>query len=414
MSDLQVNSPLTDGQLGVDGHDINNVTGTATITSDFVGGKSSAGSPVNTDQLLLLRVDNTYARLLYSSAFNTDVIRKAVGFAGAPNAIINGDMSVWQRNTIFNNIATATYCADRWRVDWVMATGRINITLVDLAGALPGSAFNPQPLYALRATVATSQASLLASEIFVINQRIEKLRAKMLFDNASSFSIWLRTSVAGTYSIAIRNADNSQFYKQDVSIGTPNVWQRVTIENIAAMPTGSGSWGATQTDACYTVSVCLAAGTNFQATQQNVWTSGNKVATASQTNLLATAAATFDMTLAQHEPGTVCTSFMWTGFDVELWKCRRYAYTLTGYPLGLAFDAANLNSAGIVAFPNQMRTTPTLEAGGTYTVNLGNAGTVALATIPPPNTQAAVFRNSAVNWTANAGVAVAATLTAEL
>jgi hypothetical protein len=348
---------------------LNNITATATIDPAFVSSKVQASSPVNTDQLLILRVDNTYARLLYGSAFNQDVLRKAVGPIGGTSAVINGDMSVWQRNTTFNNVANTAYTADRWRCDYVMATGKVNITQLDLSGSLVGTVNNHQPKYALRATVATLQASLLSTEFFTISQRIEKQRARKLFDNPSSLEIWFRTSITGTYSVVLRNADTSQFYKRDVSIGTPNVWQRVTIENIAAMPTGSGSWGTNETDMSYIISVCLAGGSNFQATQQNAWTSGNMLCTASQTNFIDNAAATFDMCLCQHEPGTVCSSFLPMDLDDSLFYCQRYhckSWAL-GTAEGTATTINDCYSTAISAsatpgiqFPVRMRAVPTL------------------------------------------------------
>jgi hypothetical protein len=394
MSYILCNSPIADGSLGVDGHTLNALVNTATIDPSFYTGQTLAGSPANTDTLLLVRQDGTFARIIYSNILNQDVVRKALGNVGAPNAIINGDMAVWQRNNTFNNVANAAYTADRWRCDYVMATGKFNITQLDLGGSLAGTVNNYQPRYALRATVATTQGSLLSTEFFTISQRVEKQRARFLYDNVHSLEIWLRTSVAGTYSVCIRNADSSQFYKQDVSIGTPNAWQRVTIQNIPAMPTASGSWGTNETDFSYQVSVCIAAGSNFQATQQNVWTAGNMLATASQTNLLATGAATFDICLCQHEPGPVSTGFLPAAFDENLWQCGRYrcqsyqygtapgTATSVGQCAGVATSATG--AIANIAFPNRMRAIPTVAffkpstdgsgADGATTASAANVG----------------------------------------
>jgi hypothetical protein len=382
MGDLSTAKVINDGQLGVDGHDLMQLVTMGVINPDFVSAKTQANAPANTDQLLMLRQDNTYARILYNALFNQDVIRKAIGPIGAVGTLINGDMAIWQRNTSFANIANAAYCADRWRADYVMATGKISVTQVDLSGSLPGSATTHQPRYCLRATVATQQASLLAGEFFTISQRVEKQRARMLFDNVHSLSIWLRSSVAGTFSVSLRNADTSQFYKTDVSIATPNVWQRVTIQNIPAFPTGSGSWGTNETDLCYSVSVCLAAGTTFQSATQNAWAAGNMLATSSQTNLLATSSATFDVCLVQHEPGSVSSAFVPAGEDEVLWECQRYyAKSLNrsvypgsvqnnGNPSFIATSTAG--AVGWSPFPNKMRTgSPTVSL---YVPSSGAAG----------------------------------------
>src|SRR5258708_12000075 len=97
------------------------------------------------------------------------------------------------------------------------------------------------------------------------------------------------------------------------------------------MPTGTGSWGTAETDFAYQISVCLGCGVTFQSTQENAWNNGNFYATASQTNLLATAGATFDMCLAQHEPGAVCTAFAPMDFHENLCQCQPYHYQSYDY-----------------------------------------------------------------------------------
>src|SRR5258708_18642102 len=135
------------------------------------------------------------------------------------------------------------------------SAGDLRMSIIALNHAL-NEALTHCTRWCLRATVATSQASLLSGEFFTISQRVELNNARKLFDNAHSFSIWLRTSVAGSYGVSMHNADASHFYKFTVSIGSPNVWQRVPLPNIPAMPTGTGSWGTNETDFSYQISVC--------------------------------------------------------------------------------------------------------------------------------------------------------------
>ena len=382
MSDITTTKVITDGQLGLNGHDLTQLITQASVDPSFITGKTQATGPVNTDQLVMVRVDNSFARILYSAFFNQDVVRKAAGAFDMVGTIINGDFSVWQRKRTNTPIGNTNYPCDRWRADWIMATGRITTTRLDLLGSLTGGAFNHNPKWGLRCTVGTSQASLLATEFWTISQRVERSMARKLFDNPSSFSIYLRCSVAGSYGVTIRNADTSQFYKQTVSIGTPNVWQRVIIQNVPAFPTGSGSWGTNEIDFCYEVSVCLGSGTNFQSATELAWTSGNMLSNSSQTNLFATAAATMDICLAQHEQGPVCTSFSPLSYNANIFECERYF--AKSYPDGnVPGDSTTANefaatsdgaTAGhcTISFPRRMRATPTI----TFYNDTGTSGTL--------------------------------------
>ncbi len=303
MSDFFTTKIFTDGQLGVNGHDLNAIVAQAAPNPDLITNKALANQPSanGSDQLLLCQGGTTLVRTPYSGFFPA-YVRPA---AGIPQYVstINGDMSVWQSGPTFNNVATTTLTADMYKPVTTLVTGKANITQLDLAGSLVGGANNHRPRYAMRVTVATSQASLTAGEAFAITQRIERSQARKLFDQPSSNQVSVRSSVAGTFSLGFRNADSTQAYKADFSVGTPNVWQRLTMPNIATMPDGSGNWGSAETDFCYEIDITLACGSTFQSATQNAWISGNFLGSASQTNLFATAAATFDICLLQHESG---------------------------------------------------------------------------------------------------------------
>jgi hypothetical protein len=387
--DIATTKQFTSGQLGVDGPDLNAIIGQSSIQTAFFSAQSSASGPGVNDLILLLQSGGAYAKVLYSNFFTQAAVRAAVGLLSPVTTICNGDMAVNQMVGPYNNVTAGQYTLDRYRTDYVMATGKINITQTDTAGSLVGGAFNHRPRYCLRATVATLQASLLSGEYFLINQRIELEKARKLFDGVHSLSLWVRTSVAGSYGVSIHNADASQFYKQTVSIGSPNVWQRIAIPNIPVMPTATGSWGTAETDFSYVISVCLGCGVTFQSTQENAWNNGNFFATASQTNLLATNAATFDMCLVQHEPGAVCTSFAPMDFDETLWQCQRYlcktySYATapgtntgvsSGYVPGLCYTGFLGNFIGGWKFPNVMRAVPTAARCHIYSTD-GSADAV--------------------------------------
>jgi hypothetical protein len=328
VSDFANTKVFTDGQLGVDGHDLNQITSQMFPNPDLITNKTLASQPSanGTDQLLLCQGGTTLVRVPYSGFFLPSYVRAAAGVSQYVSTI-NGDMSIWQPGISFANVATGTLTADMYKPITTLATGKATITQLDLAGSLVGGANNHRPRYGMRVTVATSQASLGAGEYFAITQRIERSQARKLFDNVSSLQVAVRSSVAGTFSFGLRNSDATQTYKQDFSVGTPGVWQRLTLQNIAIMPDASGNWGSLESDFCYEIDLTLGAGSTFQSATQNSWISGNFLGSASQTNLFATGAATFDICLYQHESGAVCTPFLPDRSLTEtILKCQRYYY----------------------------------------------------------------------------------------
>lgn len=391
IGDISTTKQFVNGQLGVDGSDLNAIVGQSSIQTAFYSAQSSGSSPGSSDLLLLLSSGGSFYKILYNNFFNTAQVRAA---AGIPQyvATINGDMSVWQRNTTFSAAANNAYTADRFKINYSLTAGSVNVTQTALAGSLVSG--NYQPAFALRATVATADASPAAGDFFVIAQRVELRQARKLFGAATSMQVWVRSSVAGTFAFGIRNANSSQHYKQDFNVGTPNTWQQLTLPNIAAMPTGSGTWGTAETDFSYEIFVTLLAGSTFQSSDQSAWTAGNTLGSSAQTNLFATLSATFDICLLQHESGPVCTAFLPDDdFSETLFKCRRYYCQSYNYGT-FAGSVANFGKfysviqsglslstiPGIILFPLEMRLAPLAANVITYSDTSGASGKLRDAT----------------------------------
>ena len=365
--------------------------------------------------MLLLSSGGSFYKLLYQNFFNTNRVRLA---AGIPQWVttINGDMTVWQWGTSFTTPTTGSYIADRFRVDFSLATGSVSLSQVALSGSLTSGDY--QPAFAIRATVATQNTGPAAGDFYTISQRIERRQARKLFGGVSSAQIWVRTSVAGTYAFFIRDSSGAVYYKQDFNVGTPNTWQQLSLPNIPAFPLGSGNWGTNETDYSYQIGVTLMAGSNSQSANQSTWTtSGGAIASSSQTNLLNTVSATFDLCLLQHESGPVVTTFLPDDdYSETLLKCQRYAVGFSS--VLVAIPPGTNTAAGPWQLEPAMRVAPSIAAtpAASYAVNSGNAGTPSITftaaySVTP---QSVTFQNSASNWTALAGVKFTGVLTAEL
>ena len=129
IGDISTTKQFVSGQLGVDGPDLNAIIGQASIQPAFYSAQSTGSSAGDSDYLLLLSSGNMFYKLLYSNFFNTNRVRLA---AQVPQyvATINGDMSVWQRNTSFTGLGASavTQVADCYVANTNMATGRFSVT----------------------------------------------------------------------------------------------------------------------------------------------------------------------------------------------------------------------------------------------------------------------------------------------
>jgi hypothetical protein len=330
--DLSTTKQFTNGQLGVDGSDLNQIMSQASVNPSFYTAQSNATSPGDSDILLLLSSGGTYEKVLYSNFFsNSKWLRQAPG--GGPQWVstINGQFDVWQWGNSFpallNNTPSATYTADRFVVSqtWTAATGQCKVTQQNLTTTFPASANAPNPRYAARVTV-TASGTPNAGDFVIFSQKVEYRQARKLFKTVTSLSIWLKASVAGTYSIVIQDSVQGQSYKQDFNIGTPNVWTECQIQNIPIFNLATGNFGTAETDLSYIISVVIAAGSTFQSATQDSWLTGNFLNTSASANpLLSTNGATLDITLWQHESGAVCTPFEPDpDYASTLEKCQRY------------------------------------------------------------------------------------------
>lgn len=318
--DLTTSPLLTPGQQGVDASNFNNLVLNATIKSSFITSKATANSPAITDQILIARADGTFAQISYA-AFVSGIIGVATPRG---NTVINGDTSRWARGTSFVSPADGTYTAERWRIrDATAGTGRV--TFAQGASGLPGSVspFYPSNLNALIATVTVAQPVLAAGNVFAIEQRIERQMARLLFDQTSSLQLLLKTNLPGNYSITLFNADSTQRFTTVATLPS-STWTQVTIPNIPALPTASGSWGTLETDWAYTIHVGLASGTSFQSATTGAWVADALWDATGQANLLATIGNYLAMTLVQHEPGAVCSPYQWLPVTTQELLCARY------------------------------------------------------------------------------------------
>jgi len=314
---------------------------------------------------------------------------------GAPafrNVIINGNMSVAQRNTSVASItADGYYTVDRFSTR--------NITL----GTWTQSVENDAPTgsghrKSLKMLCTAAKASPSAGDGLWIRHKIEGQNLQHFAkgtSSAKSFSLqfWVKSNVTGTYTIALYDNDNNRHIGASYTISASATWEKKTV--VFAADT-SGAFDNDNLDSLW-VDFGLGAGSS--------WTSGSIPSSwgsysgtnyaVGQSNVAATVGNYWQVTGVQLEAGTIATPFEFEPFETTLRKCQRY-YQKTDYFQGTAGNPGNL----VVVVPAffEMRTTITPSiAGTTWDISDNYVADHTAASPTMPNIYAAGSRNVRLN-----------------
>ena len=277
------------------------------------------------------------------------------------NLVINGDMQVAQRATSVASITTNNYyTADR------MAT---NVTTL---GTWTQSVENDAPTgsgfrKSLKMLCTTADASPAAGDLLRVNQVIEGQNLQQIAKGTSSakqltLSFWVKANVTGTYIAELLDNDNTRQVSTSYSVSASATWEKKTITFSADT---TGAFDNDNMDSLY-VQFWLGAGTTYTSGTLNTsWASvTNANRAVGQTNLAAATNNYWQVTGVQLEVGSTATDFEFLPADVELQRCYRYYYRITGGAAYSAVAAINQASSGTqaqVIFPTKvdMRIAPT-------------------------------------------------------
>jgi len=277
------------------------------------------------------------------------------------NRIINGDMRIDQRNagaSVNNAAAVNTYVIDRFALYGTSASkisGQQSTTV-------PTDYTNSFLITSLAAT------SPSAGDAYGFRQVIEGTNVSDLnWGSASAktitISFWVRSSITGTYSLALFNADApNRSYIATYAINSANTFEYKTV-TIAGDT--SGTWLKT-TGQGIQVWWDLGSGTNFNDTAGS-WIGSLKVRTSGSVNFVGTNGATFYITGVQLETGSVATPFERRPYGTELMLCQRYCQKLAGDTtytvVADGWQSSTTSGVFTYSFGNPMRASPTLTTG---------------------------------------------------
>jgi hypothetical protein len=288
------------------------------------------------------------------------------------NRIINGDMRIDQRNagaSVSNGAAAYTYSVDRFAG---YGTSASKFTMQQ-STTVPAGFVN--------SVIVTSSAATTpgSNDAYGFLQRIEGTNLSDLgFGSANAktvtISFWVRSSITGTYAVALVNSGYARCYPGTYTISAANTWEYKTV-TIAGDT--SGTW-LTTTGIGAEMWFDLGSGSNFNGTA-NSWNGSLKTRTSSTANWIGTSGATFYITGVQLEVGSVATEFERRPYGMELMLCQRY-YQIVAKAAQAALAAGRGGASGtrchfVLYFSVAMRTTPTPPAAMTFGVYRASAVT---------------------------------------
>jgi hypothetical protein len=257
------------------------------------------------------------------------------------NRIINGDMSVSQVNggTAVTPTAGMFFVTDQWQTIVSQAS---KLTFQQVADAPAGLK------YSTKISVA-SQFSPGAADYFIFTQNLEGQNLiDFQFGTSGAVTIvtsqWIKGSVAGTYSVTVRNGAANRSYVGTVNVTT--AWQRLSISLVGDT---AGVW-ATDNITGLIVTFDLGSGSNFNATA-GTWQAGNFFRTSgSVTFVNQVVGSTLNITGVQVEAvptgSTQPTAFEFLPYETQLRRAQRYlpafSYAnLAPVSIGQAIGATN-------------------------------------------------------------------------
>ena len=314
---------------------------------------------------------------------NADVIGTSVAGSniGAGNAsamknrLINGAMVIDQRNAGASvTLSGGTYTMDRWKADTSQAS---KFTVQQNAGSVtPPAGFNNY-----LGVTSTSAYSVLTSDYFSITQSIEGYNVADLdwgTVNAKTvtLSFWVRSSLTGTFSGSLINADNTRSYPFSYSISSANTWEQKSITIIGDT---TGTWLKNNS---YGIKVWFSLGTGatYKGTAGS-WLPSLYLGAIGETSVVGTSGATFYITGVQLEVGSSATGFEYRQYGQELALCQRYCFNVAQDTSVLSMYNGLSRGSGTYFYsiptPVAMRTTPSFAVSNSGTVRITYNGTEA-------------------------------------
>jgi hypothetical protein len=293
-----------------------------------------------------------------------------------PNRIINGDMSVDQRNggSLIAMPTTGGWAIDRWRfgnASGVASKGNIG----SVAMAVPPNAPLGFPfLYNLGFQTTVAYPTPAAADSILFFQTVEGINfndAQWGTPLAQSVVVefWASVGVSGTYAVGIKNSAGTRSYVSTFTL-TAGIWNKVRL----TIPGDTGgAWNVAGSAGCVLLCFPLCCGSNFQTPTPNQWVAGNFHSAAGVVNALATTASGMSITGVALMVGAAAANAEpeFKKFSDNLADCQRYFV----WPQTVAQFYQSPSAAFAWApayYPVNLRAAPTFVITNNGSVNLSS------------------------------------------
>ena len=287
-------------------------------------------------------------------------------YTGFKNRIINGAMVIDQRNAgaSVSISASAKFSCDRFET---RAVGG-GVVSAQRSTTAPAGFINSVLL-----TVTTADSSVASTDDYKTGQIIEGFNISDFGWGtanavAVTVSFWVRSSITGTYVVALQNDAENRSYPATYTINAANTFEYKTV--IIAGDT-TGTW-LTDNGKGVRVNWNLGSGSSYNGTA-NAWNASDARTVSGATNWIGTSGATFYITGVQLEKGSTATAFDYRPYGTELALCQRYYSVITAY----FYTSSNMP----IYYKVSMRANPTVTGENFLTDSITTESASAYATI---------------------------------
>jgi len=318
-----------------------------------------------------------------------DTVGGSSGALSNRNIIINGGMTIAQRQVQSTNAADGYRTVDRFYHELKNATDNLTYTTEQVTDAPSGFSKS------LKLTVTTAESALAVDEYgrmyyAVEGQDLQRIGYGTSACKEVTLSFYVKSSITGNFSASIYlSASGGVIANQAYTINAANTWERKTL----TFPTYTTANVPNTNAAGMYINFGLFAGSNYTtAASTFVAHTGAHLLGGQAANFAAVNGTTWQLTGVQLEVGTA-TDFEHRSYGDELARCQRYAYVVkgddddhTGY-IGYSESAANARFG--VLHPVPMRAAPSFTFSGTCRAQGGtndSANFTSNLSIANPNT----------------------------
>lgn len=284
---------------------------------------------------------------------------------GFRNVLINGNMVVNQRNTA---VTSTGYVVDRWSIE--SGGGSASKSVAQSTDAPAGYTNS------LKAT-CTSGAS---GNTLFFSQRVEGYNSAFLGWGASgakqvTLSFWVKSSLTGTYSVALHNSSRARVYVATYSINSADTWEYKTI---TIQGDATGTWEKTTSVGMHVLFCFGTSSGGYQTSTLNQWFAGDgmsiPIGPSTVPDVMATTNNAFAITGVQLEQNYQATPFEQRPYGTELALCQRYYWKL---PVSngisyLSFQYAGTQYRLTIPHPVSMRVAPHTATSSNWGGGSGN------------------------------------------